>query len=104
MSVAEVYLWGTRIGAVQQETVTSVPVFNYDSDFLRSGIEPAPLVMPLSARSWSFPALSEESFGDGTSSLPICFGLLPPLPETKIERQPICRNRSPNCGSPLYFH
>lgn len=62
MSVAEVYLWGTRIGAIQQETVTSVPVFNYDSDFLRSGIEPAPLVMPLSARSWSFPALSEESF------------------------------------------
>lgn len=26
------------------------------------------------------------------------------MPETKIERQPICRNQSPDSGSPLYVH
>ncbi len=78
MSVAEVYLWGTRIGAVQQDTVASVPVFNYDPDFLRSGIQPAPLTMPLSDRNWSFPALPEETFhglpGLLADSLPDKFG------------------------------
>ena len=56
--IAEVYLWGTRIGAVKQDTVTDIPVFNYDEKFLESKIEVSPILMPLSREIYSFPALS----------------------------------------------
>ncbi len=62
MITAEVYLWGTRIGAVAQEDNGSVPLFNYDKDFLNSGIEVAPVVMPLSPMVYSFPALPKDTF------------------------------------------
>lgn len=62
MITAEVYLWGTRIGAVAQEDHTSIPMFNYDKNFQNSGIEVSPIVMPLSALVYSFPALSKETF------------------------------------------
>lgn len=78
MDVAEVYLWGTRIGAVLQDGVSDIPKFNYDKNFLRSGIEVSPIVMPLSERIYSFPTLSEETFyglpGLLADSLPDRFG------------------------------
>ncbi len=80
MDVAEVYLWGTRIGAVMQTAVDSVPVFNYDEDFVSSGIEVSPIVMPLGKQAYSFPALSKESFhglpGLIADSLPDKFGTI----------------------------
>ena len=60
--LAEVYLWGTRIGFVSQESISDIPIFNYDKDFIRSGIEVSPIVMPVNDRIYSFPALSEEAF------------------------------------------
>lgn len=39
MIAAEVYLWGTRIGYVAQESVSDIAKFNYDLNFIRSGIE-----------------------------------------------------------------
>ena len=78
MIAAEVYLWGTRIGVVLQERVDAVPRFNYDRNFIRSGIQVSPLVMPLSDRIYSFPALNIETFrglpGLLADSLPDKFG------------------------------
>ena len=39
-----------------------VAAFQYDQDFLRSGIEASPLVMPLRIEPYTFPALNPESF------------------------------------------
>lgn len=75
---AEVMLWGTKIGTVIQEEYSSLPSFNYDDRFLRSGIEVAPLMMPLSSQVFRFPALNRESFyglpGLLADSLPDKFG------------------------------
>ncbi|MFW5452440.1 HipA N-terminal domain-containing protein [Thioalkalivibrio sulfidiphilus] len=46
-SVAEVKLWGSTIGAVALEDGDDVASFEYDPAFARSGIEIAPLTMPL---------------------------------------------------------
>jgi serine/threonine-protein kinase HipA len=59
---AEVILWGTRIGVVELPDGTTTATFQYDPDFLRSGIEVSPLVMPLRAAPYSFPALAQQSF------------------------------------------
>ncbi len=78
MDVAEIYLWGTRIGAVVQDGIDDIPRFNYDKDFIRSGIEVSPVVMPISERIYSFPALSKQTFhglpGLLADSLPDKFG------------------------------
>lgn len=78
MITAEVYLWGTRIGVVMQEDNNAIPKFNYDKKFLSSGIEVAPIVMPLSTMVYSFPALSKDTFyglpGLLSDSLPDKFG------------------------------
>lgn len=78
MISAEVYLWGTRIGYVVQENISSVPMFSYDSDFLKSGIELSPITMPLSKQIYSFPNLNNDTFhylpGLLSDSLPDKFG------------------------------
>lgn len=78
MIAAEVLLWGTRIGIVSQEDAQHVPVFRYDDAFIGSGIEVAPLTMPLSGRAYSFPNLNVTSFhllpGLLSDSLPDKFG------------------------------
>jgi len=62
VTVAEVSLWGTRIGAVALPDGELFASFEYDPDFLRSGIELSPLMMPLGAQVYRFPALARESF------------------------------------------
>ena len=75
---AGVYLWGTRIGTVAQESSSQAAVFTYEREFLRSGIEVSPLMMPLSERNYSFPGLRPESFrglpGMLSDSLPDRYG------------------------------
>lgn len=75
---AGVYLWGTRIGTVAQESSAQAAVFTYERNFLRSGIEVSPLWMPLSERNYSFPGLRRESFrglpGMLADSLPDRYG------------------------------
>ena len=46
-TTAEVYLWGTRIGIIHQDINKPYSSFEYDKDFLRSGIELSPLRIPL---------------------------------------------------------
>lgn len=61
-TVAEVRLWGRRIAAVSIEGVGECASFEYDEAFRRSGIEVAPLMMPLADRIYRFPELSRASF------------------------------------------
>ncbi len=77
-TVAEVRLWGNRIGAVALEAGSEVAAFEYDPDFLNSGIEVAPLQLPLASRIYSFPTLAGPTFhglpGLLADSLPDKFG------------------------------
>lgn len=79
-TVAEVRLWGRTIGAVALADGADVTTFEYDPAFVRSGIEIAPLTMPLANRVYSFPALARQTFhglpGLLADSLPDRFGNL----------------------------
>ncbi len=61
-TTAKVNLWGRTIGAVSLEDGAAAASFEYDQAFIRSGIELAPLMMPLSNRLYSFPSLRRETF------------------------------------------
>jgi len=78
MTVAAVELWGTRIGAVALNDSTGVAAFEYEPAFLASGIQLAPLTMPLEERVYSFPELPRRTFrglpGLLADSLPDRFG------------------------------
>ena len=75
---ATVRLWGTDIGYVTLAEDQQIADFEYDRDFLRSGIEVAPVRMPLSSRTYRFPELPLKSFhglpGLLADSLPDKFG------------------------------
>lgn len=75
---AEVYLWGTRIGIIHQDTTKTYASFEYDKDFINSGIEVSPLRMPLASNVYEFPSLVGEPFygmpGLVADSLPDRFG------------------------------
>jgi serine/threonine-protein kinase HipA len=77
-TVAEVKLWGRTIGAVSLVEGKPAADFEYDPAFVGSGIEIAPLAMPLSRRVYAFPELSPVTFyglpGLLADSLPDRFG------------------------------
>ena len=78
MTIAQIKLWGKSIGAVSWDESAGLAHFEYEPDFIQSGIEVAPLTMPLSKKIYSFPALSGETFhglpGLLADSLPDDFG------------------------------
>ena len=73
-----VVLWGSVIGAVTWLEDREVGVFQYAPDFLRSGIQLAPLMMPLGEFPYEFPALARNTFkglpGLVADSLPDKYG------------------------------
>ncbi len=77
-TVSEVRLWGRTIGAVSLEDGAEIASFEYDPAFVRSGIEIAPLTMPLARRVYSFSGLGRYAFhglpGLLADSLPDKFG------------------------------
>jgi len=77
-TTAEVRLWGRSIGAVAVEGPGQVASFEYEPAFTESGIEVAPLMMPLARQVYRFPDLSMESFhglpGMLADALPDAFG------------------------------
>jgi serine/threonine-protein kinase HipA len=77
-TIAEVKLWGRAIGAVSLEENSQVAAFQYTPEFAASGIEVSPIVMPLSNRVYTFPALPPNTFhglpGLLADSLPDKFG------------------------------
>ena len=78
MTVAAVKLWGKAIGAVSWDEGAGLANFQYEPDFVDSGIEVAPVTMPLSKQIYAFPALPLATFhglpGLLADSLPDDFG------------------------------
>lgn len=78
INTAEVILWGTRIGVVHQDDGKPYVSFEYDKDFIGSGIEVSPIKMRLSNVVYEFPDLSGDAFhgapGLIADSLPDKFG------------------------------
>ena len=78
MRAVEVILWKTRIGVVALDEDTQYCTFKYDSEFIKSGINLAPITMPLSDNIYQFKTLSLESFkglpGLISDSLPDKYG------------------------------
>src|ERR1039458_7820371 len=62
MTVAAVTLWGTRIAAVSIDAGARYATFQYDPSFIRSGIEIAPVQMPLRAQPYTCPGLPDDAF------------------------------------------
>ena len=77
-NTAEVILWGTRIGIIHQDISKAYTSFEYDENFVNSGIELSPLRMPLSKNIYEFPTLVGDPFygmpGLVADSLPDRFG------------------------------
>jgi serine/threonine-protein kinase HipA len=78
MSSAAVRLWGRRIAAVTWVEEEGLGYFEYVPDFVRSGIQVAPLTMPLARQVYRFAQLRRDSFhglpGLLADSLPDDFG------------------------------
>ena len=78
MTPARVQLWGATVGYVVWDEKRECGVFEYDPDFKKTGIELAPLQMPLGDDIFAFPSLNEETFkglpGLLADSLPDRFG------------------------------
>ncbi|MDA1029484.1 MAG: type II toxin-antitoxin system HipA family toxin [Bacteroidetes bacterium] len=73
-----VRLWGSTIGAVHKAPNADFYSFQYDARFAQSGLELAPITMPLAKSTYAFPSLARQSFsglpGLLSDSLPDNFG------------------------------
>lgn len=78
MTVAEVMLWGKRIGAVSMSDESPYVYFKYDDAFITSGIQLSPIMMPLSSEIFQFRNLPLKTFkglpGLLSDSLPDKYG------------------------------
>jgi serine/threonine-protein kinase HipA len=97
--VAEVTLWGRKIGAVRWDAKREAGIFEYAPGFVASEIEVAPLTMPLRQGVFDFPDLPRKTFhglpGMLADSLPDRFG------NTLINRWLAEQNRTPNSMDPV---
>lgn len=69
MTIAEVMLWGRRVGVVSVERASAIPVFQYAPDFVRTGFEVSPVAMPLREAPYSFPELARVDAFEGLPGL-----------------------------------
>lgn len=78
ITLAQVTLWSTPIGVVALREGQDYAAFEYEPSFLPSGIEVAPITMPLHSQVYRFPQLSYRAFaglpGLLAESLPDRFG------------------------------
>lgn len=79
VDVAKVRMFGRTVGAVSWNSQYGIARFEYDSDFVRSGIQPSPILMPAKeGRIYSFGELNRETFkglpGMLADSLPDTYG------------------------------
>ena len=78
MTTANVVLWGRDIAAVTWDETRDIGVFQYQPEFVKSGIQVAPLTMQLAEGTFEFPSLAKETFkglpGLLADSLPDKFG------------------------------
>ena len=62
VKAASVRLWGQDVGAVAWNEEKGLGEFEYQADFLRSGLEIAPFTLPLRSGIFSFPSLSRDTY------------------------------------------
>jgi len=82
VDVANVRLWGQSVGAVAWDAERGYASFEFEPEFLKSGLDVAPLMMPLdevaAGEIFQFPSLSRETFsglpGMLADALPDKFG------------------------------
>lgn len=76
--ITEVRYGGRQVGAVGLDADTGIGAFEYAQSFIESGIELAPIRMPLASRVYTFPELGRATFeglpGLLADSLPDDFG------------------------------
>jgi len=61
-NLAEVRLWGKQVGALAYDPVTGTSTFEFSPQWRESGIEIAPLHMPIATTKYSFPGLSPATY------------------------------------------
>lgn len=59
MEVITVNLWGQRVGALLWNHDRMLASFQYDSEFVQTGLEVSPVKLPLSAKVFQFPELAD---------------------------------------------
>ncbi len=80
MNILQVSLWGKLAGDLLFDESQNQIYFRYNKEFLNSGLDIAPILMPLSGRTniYSFPTLNRETFKElppvFSDSLPDKFG------------------------------
>ena len=99
MTDATVRLWGKDIGAVSWLPDRNIGVFQYMPDFAASGIELAPIMMPLGINPYEFPGLPRPAFkglpGLLADSLPDKFG------NTLIDAWLVAQGRTADSFNPV---
>lgn len=77
VKTVKVKMWGSTIGYLHEQD-NGLIGFQYDDNFISSGIEVSPIKMPLSSTTYSFPSLNEITYkglpGMLADSLPDKFG------------------------------
>ncbi|WP_300767967.1 type II toxin-antitoxin system HipA family toxin [uncultured Bifidobacterium sp.] len=61
-TVVRVMAWGRLMGAVSAGGSRGSYAFQYSPEWIRSGIQPSPILMPLRRRPYVFPSLPRETF------------------------------------------
>lgn len=79
VDLAQVKIFGKTMGYVSWSSLYGVARFEYDPDFVKTGIEPSPILMPTQeGRVYSFAELNTETFkglpGMLADSLPDTYG------------------------------
>lgn len=99
MEVISVNYHNHDVGAVSFDTETGTGAFEYQPSFIKTGIELAPLTMPLANKIYSFPALNFDTFrglpGLIADALPDDFG------NAVLNAWVASRGLSPNDITPL---
>jgi serine/threonine-protein kinase HipA len=63
MTFSEVRLWAASVGLLAWDPALGCATFEYAPEFLETGIELSPVMMPLSPGPFSFPTLNRETRG-----------------------------------------
>ena len=61
-NLAEVHCWGKLVGALAYNPNDKISTFEYSPEWLKRGIELAPLQMPLSTQKYQFPQLNSATY------------------------------------------
>ncbi|WP_414705520.1 type II toxin-antitoxin system HipA family toxin [Pseudomonas sp.] len=60
---ARIYLWEVFVGALIWDEQAKLGLFEYDPDFVKTGLEIAPITMPLQAEhTYAFPSLNRDTY------------------------------------------